>query len=307
MATTETAKRQTAEKAQGQNNAPATTTQSGGDKPAVYTLLEQFKPQLERALPSFMNADRFARVAWTSIRNTPKLMQCDPASLLGALVMSAQLGLEPGPLGHAYLVPFYNNKKRQHECQWILGYTGIIDLARRSGHIEVLMARPVYENDHFVVRYGLDDTIEHTPALGQDRGELLYTYSFAKFVGGGHSFIVCDREDIEKARQHSQTGRKNEGPWRDHFEAMAVKTPIRRLRPFLPLSVEMRDAFAADEQRLEWTADEDVIDIAGDHADEAELEAGSQEPDAEPEPEEPASAAQESGQQPLEAGQEQSS
>lgn len=278
MATTQSAKKTVAKKA----SQPAPTSGGGnggnGEKPTMYRLLEDAKPQIERALPQSMTAERFTRIALTTIRQNPSLMRATPASLMGALMTAAQLGLEPGPLGHAYIVPYWNKELGSYEAQFQLGYTGIIDLARRSEHIETITARAVYEADDFHVEYGLDERLEHTPRLDGDRGELRFVYAYAKYVGGGHNFVVLSKEDIEKARQTSQTGRRNKGPWVDWYEQMALKTAIKRLRAYLPLSVEMADAFAADERRLEWSPEDgDVVDIpaaAYSDVDEGELEAG---------------------------------
>ena len=93
-------------------------------------LSDQFKKQLALAVPKHLSADRMARIAATEVRKTPALLNTTPASFLGAVMQSAQLGLEPGSaLGQAYLVPYGN------QCQLILGYRGMIDLARLSGQV----------------------------------------------------------------------------------------------------------------------------------------------------------------------------
>jgi len=58
-------------------------------------LLKRMGPQIQRALPKHMDADRIARIALTAVRATPKLLECDQMSFLAALMQSAQLGVEP--------------------------------------------------------------------------------------------------------------------------------------------------------------------------------------------------------------------
>jgi recombination protein RecT len=77
----------------------------------------------------------------TAIRLNPLLHECTTESLLAALLLSAQVGLEPGPLGHVYLVPY------KRECTWILGYTGIIELARRTDRVGGLRSIVLWDND----------------------------------------------------------------------------------------------------------------------------------------------------------------
>ena len=77
-----------------------------------------------------VTAERFTRIALTEFRRNPKLLDCTEQSLLGGLLLSAQLGLEiGGPLGQSWLIPFRDTKTGTSEAIWILGYKGIIALA----------------------------------------------------------------------------------------------------------------------------------------------------------------------------------
>lgn len=204
----------------------------------------QVKNQIALALPKHMTADRLARIALTEIRKTPKLAQCDQASFLGAVMQCAQLGLEPGgALGHAYLIPFGN------QVQFIVGYRGMIDLARRSGQIVSIEAREVYEADKFKVRFGLDPDLQHEPAWEQaDRGKLRAVYAVAKLKDGGVQFEVMSKAEIDKIRAQSKAGASSSSPWTTHYNEMAKKTVIRRLFKYLPVSIELSQAVVLDEQ-----------------------------------------------------------
>lgn len=221
--------------------APPKETQAVASKETVAGLLEKLKPQIERALPMHMPADRFVRVVLTTLRNNPALVKADPFSLMGAIMTAAQLGLEPdGVLGHGYLVPF--NSRQGPKVQFIPGYRGYITLARNSGEVEHIAAECVYEADEFDYELGLDPKLKHKPAPG-DRGAMLYVYAVAKYKGGGHSMVVLTREDCEAVRKQFSAafrkyGDKADTPWVTHFEAMCRKTAIRRLSNMLPLSVQ---------------------------------------------------------------------
>lgn len=206
------------------------------------------KSQIALALPKHMTAERLARIALTEVRKVPALAKCDQASFLAAIMQCAQLGLEPGgALGHAYLLPYENRKKGITEVQFIVGYRGMIDLARRSGQILSIEARAVYEADQFDVRLGLQSDLLHVPAWdAQDRGPLRFVYAVAKLKDGGTQFEVMSRVEVERVRAKSRAA--NNGPWVDHFEEMAKKTVIRRLFKYLPVSIELATAVALDEQ-----------------------------------------------------------
>lgn len=238
----------------------------------------KIKAQMALALPKHVTADRLARIALTEVRKVPKLAQCDQTSFLGAIMQCAALGLEPGgALGHCYLVPFENRRANRVEVQFIIGYRGMLDLARRSGQIVSLEARAVYEKDHFEVELGLDSKIVHKPNWqAADRGKLTFVYAVAKLKDGGVQFEVMSRAEIEHIRNNSQgykaaeaTARKYNkdpsSPWHDHFEPMALKTVIRRLFKYLPVSIEIQRAVGLDEQAEAGLPQDNPLTIEGDY------------------------------------------
>lgn len=226
----------------------------------------KMKQQMALAMPKHMTADRMMRIALTEVRKVPALGQCNIESFMGAIMQCAQLGLEPGSaLGHAYLLPFGNGKAKdgKSNCQLIIGYRGMIDLARRSGQIVSLTARTVHENDTFKYEFGLEETMHHVPADG-DRGKMTHVYAVAKLKGGGVQFDVMSRADVDKVRATSKAGAN--GPWVTHFEEMAKKTVIRRLFKYLPVSIEIQQAVTLDE-RAEAGIDQDNASVlTGDYS-----------------------------------------
>lgn len=209
--------------------------------------------EIAKALPNGWDAERFARIALTTINSSPKLQQCEASSVVGAVLLAAQLNLElSGPLGHAYLVPFKN------KASFLLGYKGMIELARRSGQILSIEAREVRENDEFKVDYGLNSALVHVPFLSGDRGEAIAWYGIARFVNGGHYFQVLTKDEVEKHR--GQSSFPNSPAWKDSYGAMASKTVIRVMAPFLPLTPMVEKAIAQDES-VHSVIDSDIIDL----------------------------------------------
>mgnify|MGYP002766390505 CR=1 FL=1 len=224
---------------------------------------KKFQAQMALALPKSMTADRLTRIVMTECRKAPALLKCAPESFYGAVLQCAALGLEPGSaLGHCYLLPFGNGKDKQGRpnAQLIIGYRGMIDLARRSGQIVSLSAYCVHAQDTFNYQLGLDPDIQHVPASTADRGPVTHVYAVAKLKGGGIQFEVMSRAEIEKVRSTSKAG--NTGPWASHWEEMAKKTVIRRLFKYLPVSIEAVRAVEIDEKtdRGEATTDQDFLD-----------------------------------------------
>lgn len=230
-------------------------------KEQISYLLNQKKGEIAKMLPKHLNADRLLKVAQIAATTTPALAKCDVASLVGAIGQCAQMGLEPNTvLGHAYLVPF-NTKRKDgngqerwvNSVQVIIGYKGLIDLARRSGQIVSIAAHEVCENDTFDMAYGLDERLSHIPSMGE-RGEVIGFYAVAKLKDGGFAFEFMSRHQVEKIRDGSQGWQQamkfkktDTHPWSAHFVEMGRKTVIRRLAKFLPLSIEFQTAAALDE------------------------------------------------------------
>lgn len=185
---------------------------------------KKFQAQMALALPKSMTADRLTRIVMTECRKAPALLKCAPESFYGAVLQCAALGLEPGSaLGHCYLLPFGNGKDKsgRPNAQLIIGYRGMIDLARRSGQIVSLSAYCVHEQDTFNYKLGLDPDIEHIPASVADRGKVTHVYAVAKLKGGGVQFEVMSRAEIEAVRKTSKAG--TSGPWSSHWDEMAKK------------------------------------------------------------------------------------
>jgi recombination protein RecT len=219
----------------------------------VSDLLKAMREQIALALPRQMDVDRFVRVAMTTLRTNPRLLACDPQSLRAALMISAQLGLEPGgPLGHAYLVPY------RAEVTFIVGYRGYIDLARRSGLVRSVYAEAVREGDEFEWTLGLHRDIVHRPA--RERGEVTHVYAVATYRDGmDPDFLVLDRAKVDSFRRRSKAA--DDGPWVTDYEAMALKTAVRRLATWLPLSVEMARAVAIDERSISASTTLESLDL----------------------------------------------
>jgi recombination protein RecT len=208
--------------------------------------------QIATVIPKHMTSDRMLRIAVNAISSTPQLADCTVESLLGAVIQSSIMGLEPNtPLGHAYLVPFNNTKMKRKEVQFIPGYKGLIDLARRSGQIESINAHEVYSEDVFEFEYGLEEKLVHKPSWEKDRGHMVGAYAVAKFKDGGYIFEVMSLAQIESIRDNSQGYRAAkkfgfQSPWMGNFDEMARKTCIRRIAKYLPMSIELQDAVALD-------------------------------------------------------------
>lgn len=242
-------------------NAAAATSQAAAKKKAPQSIqdyIEVMKPAIQAALPSVMTPERFSRITLSALSANPKLKECTPQSFLGAMMTAAQLGLEPNtPLGQAYLIPFRNHNHGRMECQFQLGYKGLIDLAYRSGEVSIIQAHTVYENDEFEYALGLDPKLRHVPAKS-NRGKPIAYYAMFKTKDGGYGFQVMSIEEVtEHARKFSKSF--GNGPWQTNFEEMAKKTVLKKVLKYAPLKSDFVRGVAQDETTK--------VDISADMAD----------------------------------------
>lgn len=136
--------------------------------------------------------------------------------------MQHQLGLEPNtPLGQAYLIPYKN--KNVLECQFQLGYRGMIDLAYRNGHMQSIEAQAVYENDVFSYALGLHPELVHKPTL-EEKGALKAFYAIFRLDNGGFRFEVMGKTYIDwYANRYSKAFTSEFSPWKSNYEGVAGK------------------------------------------------------------------------------------
>jgi recombination protein RecT len=203
-------------------------------KATMQDYVKRMEGEIKKALPSAITPERFTRMVLSALSTNAKLASCTPASFLGAMMSAAQLGLEPNtPLGQAYLLP-YNNKGTM-EVQFQIGYKGLIDLAYRSGEVEVVQAHIVYENDEFNYEYGLDPKLSHIPAT-TDRGEPIAVYALFRTKSGGYGFDVMSMEAVKNhAAKYSKAYSSGYSPWKTNFEEMAKKTVLKKVLKYAPL------------------------------------------------------------------------
>jgi recombination protein RecT len=247
------------------------------ERPTVAGSIRNMQDQFALAMPRGMEAAQLVRDALTALRTTRNLAQCDQASVLGGLMTCAQLGLRPGVLGHAWLLPFWDSHAKSHRAQLIIGYQGYRELADRTGQIQTLIGRVVHEHDTFDIDYGTDDRLIHKPKLNGDRGEPVGYYTIVKYTTGGHAFWHMTKADVEAHRDRFAMAKKIDrqtkavtvvGPWRDHFDEMALKTTFLRLAKWMPKSTDLAAAIEADETvRVDLTPDNMDAMLHGQHPD----------------------------------------
>jgi len=231
------------------------------------------KARIAAVLPRHVTPERILKALMVAASKNPAIFDCTQESICKALMDASSLGLDcSGTLGSGYLIPFNKNSKdaegkwhKRRECQFIPGYRGLIDLARRGGQIATIEAHVVYAQDKFLVQYGTDSKLNHTPYLGADRKhDVICFYAVATLRDGTKQIDVMPLADVLRIR--NEVWRKNyikpdkpSGPWHDHFGEMGRKTVVRRICKYLPLSPELEKAFELEDDA--YGKNLDTIDV----------------------------------------------
>lgn len=219
--------------------------------PTVRDMVQAQQSAIEVQLAGALNSEAFTRAAISSIAASSDLQQASPATVLGSIMLAAQLKLEIGPaLGHFYLTP--RKQGGNQVCVPIIGYQGYIELAYRSGRIEKIETFLVRDGDLFTMGGNSErgTFFDWQPVDYEEKRTWIGVVAVAKLKDAGTVFRYLPREQVLERRP----GHWQSTPWKTNEEAMARKTAIRALAPYLPKSTDLGRALQADEQKVESIA-----------------------------------------------------
>lgn len=230
-------------------------------KRTAHDLVRSMTGEFGKVLPATVPVDTFLRLALTELQRNTDLQACSAPSLLGALMLSAQLGLEPGgPLGHLYLTP--RRLRGDMTVVPIIGYKGLVELARRSGKVGTVKAQIIREGDHFDQGFDTARGGEYTvwrPADLDEKREPIGVLAWATLTDtDAVQTRFTPMDSVNARRDRGAAGQK--GPWATDRDAMIRKTGIRALAPDLPQSTALALAQRADERITEYRTDAGLID-----------------------------------------------
>jgi recombination protein RecT len=228
---------------------PPPPTRDAQDLKRALTL---YQGRFAELLPKHVTPERVVTLALIAATKTPELYRCSKESIVLSIMRIASWGLEIGTTAH--LVPFKDSKSGQFLCTPIPDYRGVCEMLLRphhgQRHVRDIFARCVYEGEHFRVRFGSDESIEHEPTFGAPTRKVTHVYAIAKLPHNRWTFEVLSREEVEAIRQRSRS--KDSPAWKDHWPEMAKKTAIKRLSKRLPMygvptHAQLADAFETDD------------------------------------------------------------
>lgn len=216
-------------------------------------MVMQYREEFTRVLPSHLRTEgeqeawlRLAVGALKTGRMTGREFDLEvaarnnPHAFMQALRKAASLGLQPGTEAY-YLTP--RKVKGRLEILGITGYQGIIELMYRAGYVASVVCEVVHQNDRFTFSPGRDERPLHeVDWFAEDRGPVVGAYGYAIMHGGVTSrVVVLSEAQIQEIRKKFSQGSDSEySPWQTNPDAMRLKTVVRRLKAWVPTSVEIR-------------------------------------------------------------------
>lgn len=204
------------------------TTGGAGDLVATY------RADFAMVLPSHIKAETWVRLAQGVFRRDKNLAaaaQRNPGSVMVALLECARLGHEPGTDAF-YLVPMGG------EVEGWEGYKGLVQRMYRAGKVTSVKAEVVRENDEFAFHPGMDFP-DHRPDWFADRGDIIGAYAYARLIDGSYSrVVVLNKGDLDKVKKESRGSSSPSSPWVKWYDAMVLKTVVKRLEPWVTTSTE---------------------------------------------------------------------
>lgn len=224
------------------------------------------------------NSGTFATSMMELYTSNADLQQCDPKLVAAEAMRAAALHLPLSKaLSRAYVVVFKDHGVPKP--QFLIGYLGLLDLALRSGQYETINTRVVYKGEFL----GEDKLSGFIDINGEkESNEVVGYLAYFKLITGFKKMLYMDvksmchyakmyaptlkfnkiTEDelLKKAQEQAEHGpQAGSIGWFGDFNSMAKKTVLRQLLKWGPMSIEMQQAIADDEdyQSAEEIRDED--------------------------------------------------
>jgi len=210
-------------------------------------LATNYMAQIKNFFGDDKQAMKFLSSVMADVQKTPKLMECNPMTLVNSYITMAQLGLMPsGISGEAYVLPYGG------EAQFQLGYQGLVTLFYRAGGTS-LRAEIVRKNDEFSYENG---AIHHKIDIfksNEERGEAVGAYAIANV--NGHEIVkAMNSKDIigmgvRFSKSYNATGKYS--PWNPDNDLelnMWKKTVLKQLGKMLPKNETIYKAISEDDR-----------------------------------------------------------
>jgi recombination protein RecT len=204
-------------------------------------LLEQRKNLLGAGIPGHMMVEREIRTATVMLMQSKELRAATPQSFYVAVSSAINSGIGLGN-GKGYLVAY------KGIVSYIPGWKGLIDLVQRTGRASAWTG-VVHKGDHFDYALGDSPFLEHKPGDNEEHADITHYYAIGRVKGSEwpHVVVWSVNKVIKHLNKYNKVGGKHYAVQNDdNMEAYGRKVVLLRVIKYLPTSVELENAIAAE-------------------------------------------------------------
>ena len=208
------------------------------DAPSVKA---KFESMLGKRAPQFITSIS------SVVQNNALLQKAEVNSIIMGAAVAASMDLPLNAnLGYAALVPF-NSKGGGCFAQFPRMAKGWTELCSRTGQCQSLINEIVYEGqlvkkNKFTGEYVFDEDAKKS-------NKIIGYMAYFRLTNGYEKTEFMTVEEVKAhAQRFSQTFRSGAGIWKDSFDAMALKTVLKKLlTKWAPKSIEIQKAALFDQ------------------------------------------------------------
>jgi len=204
--------------------------------------LERRKELLGSGIPGHMTVEREIRTATVMLMQSKDLQAATPLSFYVAVSVAINSGIGLGN-GKGYLVAYKGN------CQYVPGWKGLIDLVNRTGRASAWTG-VVRKGDQFDYQLGDSPYLHHKPGDSEAHEDITHYYAVGRVKGAEFPhLVVWSTAKVHKhLKEYNKVGGKHYAAKNDdNFEAYGRKVVLLQVIKYLPTSVELENAIAAEQ------------------------------------------------------------
>lgn len=176
-------------------------------------------------------APAFMASVLNATKTNPKLLECEPQSVISAAMVAATLDLPIDPsLGFSAIVPYKNKGKMVAQFQIMT--KGFVQLALRSGQYKTINVAPIYEDEFESVDIITGELFIHPVDGGfrdQDNADKIVGYvAYFRLLNGFERKEFWSMRKIQAhGKRFSKTYDYDTGLWKTDLHSMASKTVLK--------------------------------------------------------------------------------
>lgn len=203
--------------------------------------LEKRKDLLGTGMPGHMAVEREIRTATVMLMTSKDLQAALPETFYVAVSIAINSGIGLGN-GKGYLVAYKGN------VSYVPGWKGLIDLVNRTSRASAWTG-VVHKGDEFDYALGDSPFLTHKPGDNEDHKDITHYYAIGRVKGAEYPHIVV--WSVPKVIKHlnfyNKVGAKHYAVKNDdNMEAYGRKVVLLQVIKYLPTSVELENAQAAE-------------------------------------------------------------